>query len=221
MKSFVNERVAVISPCHMFQAGIRALLSTYSTTLSWHCKHVASVKPSLNIWSVNLLIISLNVKQVDLPLVLQFIQQVRVSQPQIRLMIILDSAMPYLVSLLRRLKVACIMNLADPLVVWQTQLQRIMATDHGLSPDAYCDMQEGDGATLSVLERRVINLVVQEFSVDEIAVLLMRSGKTISCHKVNAMHKLGMRNYAQLVTMKSLFIEKGQSSKPGTPLYMT
>src|SRR3546814_6386261 len=51
---------------------------------------------------------------------------------------------------------------------------------------------------LSKREREVIRLLAQGLTVTEIAQRICRSVKTVSCHKANAMRKLGIHTHSQL-----------------------
>ena len=202
-------QAAVVSPCLMLQSGLQALLDANAISLSWHCKGVAEAEQCLNTQPVNLIIVSLLVRQADVLPVWQFIQKTRASRPGIRLMVVLDVTIPYLVSRLRYIGVSHILSLTQPLATWQAQLRQLMEADYpkGLADDGLLGGRE---AWLSTAERQVVNYLIQGLSLGEIALLMMRSIKTISTQKISAMHKLGIRHGAQLVAVQHIFVDSGR-----------
>ncbi|RDL14113.1 helix-turn-helix transcriptional regulator [Serratia fonticola] len=196
--------VAVVSQCQMFHNGIEALIMTFNTTLSWRSKSISEAELSLKLQPVKLLILSFYVLQTDLSQILRFIQKVKNFQQETQLLIVLDSPVPYLVTKLRNLGVDDIMNLGESLIVWQALLSQHQNRENLQIYLTDGKQQKFSREKLSALELRVINLVVQGLSISEIAVLMKRSCKTVSSHKGNAMHKLEMNNYAQLVAMRNI-----------------
>ncbi|WP_411751346.1 helix-turn-helix transcriptional regulator [Serratia sp. (in: enterobacteria)] len=205
MMSLKRYSVAIVSPCRFFQAGIWALLTTHLLSRVWQCQKVAEAQWYLEAQPVDMLVISLHIgQQADLLLALRFIQQVRISFPGVTLMVILDVPIPYLVTRLRRLGVRHILDLGQPLVSWHAQLSQILL---GEDSRVGCALPGCDEETLSMAERQVVEYLMQGMTLTEIAALTMRSIKTISTHKGTAMHKLGMRHYAQLIAVQSVFID--------------
>ncbi|MNC40967.1 DNA-binding transcriptional activator BglJ [compost metagenome] len=143
-------------------------------------------------------------QQADLLLALRFIQQARISFPGVALMVILDDPIPYLVTRLRRLGVRHIVDLGQPLVLWHAQLRQILL---GEDSRAGCTLPGCDEETLSMGERQVVEYLIQGMIPAEIAALTKRSIKTISTQKGIAMHKLGIRHYAQLIAIQSVFTD--------------
>ena len=198
-------RVAVVSPCRFFQAGIWALLNTHSLSRVWHCQKAAEAQWYLDAQPVDVLVMSLHVgQQADLLSALRFIQQVRISFPGVALMAILDDPIPYLVTRLRRLGVRHIVDLGQPLVMWHAQLRQILL---GEDSRAGCTLPGCDEETLSMGERQVVEYLIQGMTPAEIAALTRRSIKTISTQKGIAMHKLGIRHYAQLIAIQRVFTD--------------
>lgn len=56
-------------------------------------------------------------------------------------------------------------------------------------------------------ERQVVEYLIQGMTPAEIAALTRRSIKTISTQKGIAMHKLGIRHYAQLIAIQRVFTD--------------
>lgn len=59
---------------------------------------------------------------------------------------------------------------------------------------------------LTVREKEILNLIIQEFTTEEIAVKLFVSTKTVESHRSNLIQKLGVKNSAGLVRVA---FEKG------------
>lgn len=197
--------VAVVSPCNFFQSGVRALFDTPSVTRAWHCQEVGEARWQLAAQPVDMLVMSLHIGQLtDLLPDLRFIQQVRISQPRVALVVILDVPMPYLVTRLCRLGVKHILGLGQSLVLWQAQLRHIQLAEDCLVDGALLESRE---EVLSLAERQVVKYLIQGMSLTEIATLTMRSIKTVSSHKGMALQKLGIRHYAQLIAVQSVFID--------------
>ncbi|HGM5490682.1 TPA: LuxR C-terminal-related transcriptional regulator [Serratia fonticola] len=194
--------VGVIAPCHLFQTGLRAMLSTTPASLAWCRQDIAGAQLSLNEQSVNLLIVSLHVWQTDLLPALRFIQQVRASWPVMQLMVLLDIGIPYLVTCLQRLGVGYILSLTQSLATWQKYVHKIIAAE---CYSVNCDLPGCREEALSMTERNVVTYLLQGLSVSDIATLMMRSVKTISAQKSNAMYKMGIRHCAQLIAVQGIF----------------
>lgn len=205
MISQKRDRVVVVSPCCFFQAGIWTLLTTHSLSRVWHCQKIAEAQRYLDAQPVDMVVMSLHIgQQADLLLALRFIQQVRLSFPGVALLVTLDVPIPYLVTRLYRLGVRHILRLGQPLGLWQAQLRQMLLGEDsrvtGILPG--CDEE-----ALSMAERQVVEYLIQGKTLAEIAALTMRSIKTISAQKGQAMHKLGIRHYAQLIAVQSIFID--------------
>jgi two-component system capsular synthesis response regulator RcsB len=196
---------AVISPCSMFHSGVQALLEANATSLVWCKQDITEAQQYQNEQPANLLIVSLHVWQTDLLPALRFIQHIRVTQPSVHLMVLLDVAIPYLVTRLRRLGVDHILSLKQPLTEWQTQLHQIVMEEN--LPLTGGNLPGCREETLSIAERNVLNYLIQGLSVSEISILMMRSTKTISSQKSCAMYKLGIRHCAQLIAVQSVFAD--------------
>lgn len=59
---------------------------------------------------------------------------------------------------------------------------------------------------LTVREKEILNLIIQEFTTDEIAAKIFVSSKTVESHRSNLIQKLGVKNSAGLVRVA---FEKG------------
>ena len=59
---------------------------------------------------------------------------------------------------------------------------------------------------LTVREKEILNLIIQEFTTEEIAVKIFVSAKTVESHRSNLIQKLGVKNSAGLVRVA---FEKG------------
>jgi DNA-binding CsgD family transcriptional regulator len=59
---------------------------------------------------------------------------------------------------------------------------------------------------ITIREKEILTLIIQEFTTDEIALHLFLSKKTIETHRSNLIQKLGVKNVAGLVRVA---IEKG------------
>lgn len=196
--------VAVVSPCSFFQAGVWALLDTQSASRVWHCQKVGEAQWHLAARPVDMLVVSLHIGLPDLLPGLHFIQQVRTSLPSVALVVILDIPLPYLVTRLYRLGVRYILCLGQSLVSWQAMLRHILlAEDFQVG----CALPGCHEEVLSIAERQVVKYLIQGMSLTEIAALTTRSIKTISTQKAVAMRKLGIRHYAQLIAVQSVFID--------------
>ncbi|WP_025120529.1 MULTISPECIES: LuxR C-terminal-related transcriptional regulator [unclassified Serratia (in: enterobacteria)] len=205
MISLKRDRVVVVSPCCFFQAGIWTLLTTHSLSRVWHCQKIAEAQRYLAAQPVDMVVMSLHIgQQADLLLALRFIQQVRLSFPGVVLMVTLDVPIPYLVTRLCRLGVRHILRLGQPLGLWQAQLRQMLL---GEGSRVGSDLPGCDEETLSMAERQVVEYLIQGKTLAEIAALTSRSIKTISTQKGQAMHKLGIRHYAQLIAVQSIFVD--------------
>lgn len=210
MMSLKRNRVAVVSPCRFFQAGVWALLTTHSLSGVWRCQKAAEAQWYLDAQPVDMLVMSLHIgQQADLLLAWRFIEHVRIFFPGVVLMVILDVPIPYLVTRLCRLGVKHILGLGQPLVLWQAQLRQILLGEDGRVSSALPGCPE---ERLTITELRVVRYLIQGMTLAEIAALTKRSIKTITTHKGIAMHKLGIRHDAQLIAVQSVFIDSWQPS---------
>jgi DNA-binding NarL/FixJ family response regulator len=61
---------------------------------------------------------------------------------------------------------------------------------------------------LSPAELCVLNFLIRGVSIGDIAKEMMRCIKTIQAHKVTAMKKIGVKNDAQFIAMRSIIIDR-------------
>lgn len=198
--------VALVSPCQMLHAATRALINNSSSSLAWHSEHYAP-QTLLQILEhpVDLLILSLHVHQADLLHGMRLIKTLQFSHPTIRLIVVLDVNIPYLVSRLQDWGVKKVINMGLSLAGWRTLLQ-VACHNTICRPDEWPDETQAIGRIprLSPKESRVIGYLLEGFSIPEIAALMQRSTKTVSQQKGRALHKMGVSNYAHLVAIGSV-----------------
>lgn len=198
--------VALVSPCQMLHAATRALINNSSSTLAWHREHYAShTLQQILEHPVDLLILSLHVHQADLLHGMRLIKTLQFSHPTIRLIVVLDVSIPYLISRLRDWGVSKVINMGLSLAGWKTLLQ-VSSHSKTYHPDESPEETQSldRKPRLSPKELRVIGYLLEGFSIPEIAALMQRSTKTVSQQKVRALHKMGVSNYAHLVAIGSL-----------------
>lgn len=209
--------VAVVSPCQMVQIAMRTLLRHRPSILSWHSENYQeSVLQQLLEHPVDLVIVSLHIYQPQLPQAIRLIQRLRATQLKLHLMVIIDVEIPYLVSKLRSWGVNTVLTLRLPLVDWHKQILSI-----GDNEMPFLIEQLGNSCALikavrlSPMESRVMRYLIEGFSMAEIAGLMMRSIKTVSGQKSRALHKMGISHYAQLIALKSVFLDSSNEYDRG------
>lgn len=201
--------VALVSPCQMVHNAMRALFSHLPFILSWQSENYQErVLQQLLERPIDLLIVSLHIYQPELPQAIRLIQRLAATYPKLRLMVIMDVAVPYLVSQLRSWGIDALFTLRLPLADWHKQILSI----GGIGIPS---LIEASGSChplvkivrLSPIESRVMRYFIEGLSLAEIAGLMMCNIKTVSGQKNRALHKMGIGHYAQLVALKSVFLD--------------
>lgn len=203
-------QVAVVSSCQMVRSAMRAL---FGDELAWQsASYEALPLQHLREHPVDLLILSLHVYHADLFLGIRLIQSLHRMHPRLRLLVALDVDMPYLVSLLQGYGVTSIINLRLSLTDWRQQL---LVASQSEVISAICLPRACPFTTrplaLSPVESRIVHYLIQGLSVPEIAELMRCSIKAISSRKCSALHKMGIKHYAQLVAVGLVFIDSQDS----------
>ncbi|MFV8866781.1 helix-turn-helix transcriptional regulator [Serratia fonticola] len=210
-------QVAVVSPCQMVRIALPALFSQCSCKLSWQSENYQEqVLQQLLEYPVDLLIISLHIYQPDLLQAIRLIQRLQAMYPKPRLIVTIDVDIPYLVSRLRDWGIDKVIALRLPLADWHKQLH----LNDGSEIPSLIEQPPGCRqliklVSLSPMETRIMYYFLEGFSLSEISGLMMRSIKTISGQKSRALHKMGIRNYAQLVALKPVFIASQNEYESG------
>lgn len=211
--------VAVVSSCQMVHAALRALVCNHRpVTLIWHSDNYQ--QPTLRQLfdsPVDLLILSLHVYHAEFSHALRLIQALRMTHPRQRLLVAVDTDIPFLISHLQDYGVGDLINLKLPLREWEKHL-------HFAHAGALADCRGGNESSikkerLSATEYQILNYLTQGISIAEIAYMMQRCVKTVAGQKNRALHKMGISHYAQLVAVRSILAYNPEGT-PFTPSHI-
>ncbi|CAI1580347.1 Capsular synthesis regulator component B [Serratia fonticola] len=217
MTNFSNSisRVAVISPCQMEHVALQALfLGNEGLTLAWHDTNY-ELKPFQE-QPVDLLIVSLHVYQPDLQQGMWLLETLQATYPDLQLLVVLDVAIPYLMSCLQGRGISNIVNLKLSVVGWRKKL--LAACDSKAIRPEKCQFTSKRNQ-LTPMESCIMRYLLQGVSVQGIASLMACSTKNISSQKNRALHKMGINHYTQLVAVKAVFMDNLNITSETCPIW--
>ncbi|MFL4617051.1 response regulator [Stenotrophomonas maltophilia] len=121
--------------------------------------------------------------------------------PGLRIVVMTGLDQPGLLHQIEALGAHGILSKGDDLQHLPPAIMAVYAQRRYLSPSVAEVLQRKEARRVTVLsprEQEVVSLVIQGFSVAEIAIKLDRKKQTISTQKINAMRKLGVERDAEL-----------------------
>jgi two-component system capsular synthesis response regulator RcsB len=207
--SFFNDRIstlALVSSCQMLGSGLQALVDSNSELrLSWIRSSCESVSGSLFVERIDLLIFALHVHQSELFYRMRLLRTLHTAYPDLRILVIVDVHVSYLISQLREWGLEYVVSLAMPLCEWSKSINAVIRSD---SIIAYNKFNHKLMMPLSPAELCVLRFLIRGIMIDDIAKEMMRCIKTIQAHKITIMKKIGIKNDAQFIAMRSIIIDR-------------
>ncbi|WP_447877581.1 LuxR C-terminal-related transcriptional regulator [Serratia fonticola] len=201
--------VALVSPCKMIHSAMHVLFNNPRFTLTWQFEgYEKETLIQLAKYPVDFLFLTLHTHWVDLLHGIHLIKVVKMTYPNIRLIVVMDDPIPYLVSCLQHYRVDQIIDMRMSLANWQ-RLSLLTCTK---KLKEFIELSQqyqevGKKTRLTVMELCVIRYLVQGFSISEIATLVQSKVKTVHHQKARAMQKIGINNYAQLIAVRSVLMD--------------
>lgn len=204
-------RVAVVSKCAMSKLGVESLLNDWRFT----CQSVPSFLLMSEIKSLlltdvpDVIVITVQFYHSDIHDVVELIRLVKQSYPEIKIVVMLDVYIECMVHHFLAMGVQGVTGLNQSLGEFEAFFLRIAGgcTCYSNDTESLADLlslRYSFSLALSDSESRVLNCLLAGYSVNTSAVLLSKSKKTIASHKASAMKKLGLKNYSQLVAVRTL-----------------
>lgn len=201
--------VAVVSPCQMVRYAMQVLFNNPRFTLAWQLAgYEKDTLLLLAKYPVDFLFITLHTHRVDLLHGIHLIKAVKMTYPNIWLIVVMDDPIPYLVSCLQHCRVDQIIDMRLSLADWQ-RLALITCTK---KRKEFIELSQqyqevGKKIRLTAMELCVIRYLAQGFSISEIATLVQCTVKTVHHQKARAMQKIGINNYAQLIAVRAVLMD--------------
>ncbi|CAI1646880.1 Transcriptional activator protein BglJ [Serratia fonticola] len=198
--------ITLISQCQMFTAGLKHLITGNVSVC-----HVTGAPGTLFLsektWDkkVDLMIFSLSTQSVDVEQCIQFLGRIRKHHPNLMIVVAIEDCMAYLIASLRFLNVNTIISQKAMLNEWRELINLALKRQGG-----YCQLvnramdMAPEVNSLKRKELIILDHVANGMPLKNVADLMSRGVKTITAKKLNAMRKLGINNYAELIALKSI-----------------
>jgi DNA-binding NarL/FixJ family response regulator len=204
-------RVALFAPCQMTASGIQHLLADEQKNirLVWSTGSLAKTQRQLALQSVDILIVSFCNQQTDWQQRLMLIRAQQRAYPRMKIIVLLDVYIPYLLQQLSELSISGIISQHDPVLELTRALRLMVQGIDYYSPRIHTALltQLDERYKLQALcsnEILVLQYLLNGYSVQQTAALIYRRQKTVVALKCRAMRKLGITHSAALVAMKEM-----------------
>lgn len=208
MKSECNFKtnIALISPCQMFTTGLRRLISDNfpACHVAWASGALLFAEKQLDS-NVDLLVFSLSSQSGDVEKSIQLLSRIRKCYPDLMIVVTIEDCIAYLIFSLKLLNISTIISQKAALNEWGGLINLTLKGQGG-----YCQLVTEAIAMapdVNLLKRKELILLSQianGMPLKNVADLMSRDVRTIMARRLNAMRKLGVHNYAELVALKSI-----------------
>ncbi|HBE9082899.1 LuxR C-terminal-related transcriptional regulator [Serratia fonticola] len=199
---------ALVSSCETFKIALKELLGEKSAG----CNLVLSTESLFSAEEkchkdIDLLIFSWPTHPADLVISIELLSKIRERYPNLMIMVMIEDCIAYLISSLKLLKIDTIISQKASLKEWR-RLINLAKQGKGGCCQLVAEAVEMAPNVDSMKRNELILLsyIANGIPIKNIADLMCREIKTIKMRKSHAMRKLGIHNYAELVSLKSILI---------------
>lgn len=205
----IPTNVALVSSCNMFKTGLKNFLGDKvgACNLVWTTESLPLAEERLD-KNIDIFIFSWPTHSSDLTKGIELLGKIRKRYPELMIMVIIEDCIAYLISSLKLLSIDTIISQKATLKEWQRLINlaqegqggccQLVAKTIDMAPDV---------DSLKRNEFILLSYIANGVSMQNVADLMCREIKTIKVRKSNAMRKLGIHNYAELVALKSILIK--------------
>lgn len=204
MHAMTKNHGLIISSLPIVQSGLLAIMKDYFPEYVVNVHSQPEVLTSVQLCNATLAMVELSCNpSLRKPLCAMY-YSLMVQYPHIRWVFMVNSSIyPLAIEYLLRPE-STLLSDAEPIhrvisAIQQSEVQRVNLSPVLLSPDAFMtEMALHDKTALTFSERKVLRLLAKGWAVNQIAVLLNKSNKTVSAQKNSAMRRLALRGNAEM-----------------------
>ncbi len=198
--------ISVISPCQMFTAGLKSLVSeTFSICdVVWASRTLFFADKQFDS-SADILVFYLSTQSIDVERSIILLARIRKCYPDLMIIVTMEDCIAYLVYKLKLLSVNTIISQKADLSEWGGLINLALKGQGGCCQRVSQAIEMApEVSSLKCNELIMLSHIANGMPLKNVADLMSREIKTVIARRLNAMRKLGIHNYAELIALKGI-----------------